>query len=333
MKNKSFQGLLQRFFLERLMKQKNVSPRTISSYRDTFRLFLKYMNEEIPCNPLNISIEMVNAETVIGFLNYIETVRNNSIKTRNNRLAALHSFMNYVSFQAPEYLAITQRVMSIPFKKTETKQVNYLIREEVDAILNVCNLNYWIGRRDRAMISVLYNTGVRVSELISIRKKDIILSRNRMGSIRIMGKGRKERVIPIWKTTQGYLREFIKEIGENDDDYLFTNSQGEQLTRSGIRYRLDCLALSASHDCPSLKKKRVTPHVFRHTTAMHLLEAGVDISTIAIWLGHESMETTHKYMVADLRLKEKALAKVSEPKGSTYRYKPSADILNFLDTL
>lgn len=183
------------------------------------------------------------------------------------------------------------------------------------------------------MISLLYNTGVRVSELVSIKKKDVILNRNGTGLIHVIGKGRKERTIPIWKTPQNYLTEFFKEISGNDEDYLFTSERGEQLTRSGVTYRLDCLVKTASLHCPSLLKKRVTPHVFRHTTAMHLLQAGVDISTIAIWLGHESIETTHKYMVADIRLKEKALAKTAEPNASEFRYKPSTDVLSFLDTL
>ncbi len=315
------------------MKQKNVSACTISSYRDTFRIFLRYMNSEKQCVPSQITIEMINAETIIKFLNYLETVRKNSIKTRNNRLSAIHSFFEYVSFQAPEYLSIIQRVMSIPFKKTETKNVNYLIKEEIDSILNGCDLRCWLGRRDKIMISILYNTGVRVSELISIEIKDIVLNKNGTGSIHVIGKGRKERTIPIWKSTQNYISEFMKETHGNTTEYLFTSQYGEKLTRSGIKYRLDCLVKNASLNCPTLIKKQVTPHVFRHTTAMHLLESGVDISTIAIWLGHESIETTHKYMVADLRLKEEALSRMKEPKVSEFRYKPSTDILSFLDSL
>lgn len=333
MKNTTFQSLLQCFFLERLMNQIRVSPCTISSYRDTFRIFLRYMKEKKQCTPSQVTFEMVNAENIIDFLNYMETVRMNSIKTRNTRLAAIHSFMKYASFQAPEYLSIIQRVMSIPFKKTETKNVDYLVMEEVESIMEACDLNNWLGRRDRIMVSILYNTGVRVSELVSIKKKDVTLHPNGTGSIRVMGKGRKERSVPIWKTTQNCLSEFLKETGDHAEDYLFTSQNGEKLTRSGVMYRLDCLVKTASHHCLSLLKKRVTPHVYRHTTAMHLLEAGVDISTIAIWLGHESIETTHKYMVADLRLKEKALAQISEPNVTGFRYKPSADILSFLDSL
>ncbi|MCL6446066.1 MAG: site-specific integrase [Alicyclobacillus sp.] len=329
----SFQSMLQKFFLERLMNQMNASPDTIKAYRDTFRIFLRYMNEEKHCAPSQLTLEMINAENVLDFLQYIETVRNNSTKTRNHRLAAIHSFMNYVSFQAPEYLSVIQRVMSIPFKKTETRQVEYLVDEEVDAIMQGCDLSSWLGRRDRLMLAILYNTGVRVSELVSIKKRDISLNKNGTGSIRVKGKGRKERSLPLWKTTKQYLEAFLKETEINEDNYVFTSQQGKQLTRSGVTYRLACLVKTASKSCPSLRQKRVTPHVLRHTTAMHLLEAGVDISTIAIWLGHESIETTHKYMVADLRLKERALAQTKEPQALRFRYQPPADILSFLDSL
>lgn len=333
MKTISFPSLLQRFFLERLVNQMNASPCTISSYRDTFRLFLKFMKTEKQCSSEKITLEMVNAETIIDFLNYLETARNNSIKTRNNRLAAVHSFMSYVSYQAPEYLSIVQRVMSIPFKKTETRTIDYLTKEEVESLLSACNLKSWLGRRDHVMIAILYNTGMRVSELTAIQKKDISLHPNRTGCIKVMGKGRKERTIPIWKTTQSCLSEYLKEMITSTEVFLFTSQQGEKLTRSGVAYRINNLVSIASDNCHSLLKKQVTPHVFRHTTAMHLLEAGIDISTIALWLGHESIETTHKYMGADLRLKEQALAQVKEPSTAEFRYQPSTDILSFLDKL
>lgn len=333
MKNNSFQVLLQRFFLERLINQMNASPCTVSSYRDSFRIFLKYMKAEKDCAPSKVTLEMCNADNILDFLKYLESVRKNSIKTRNNRLAAIHSFMEYVSFQVPEYLALIQRVKSIPFKKTETRAMDYLVAEEIDALLAGCDLNCWLGRRDRIMIAMLYNTGVRVSELVSMKKKDVTLNPNGRGTIRVLGKGRKERAIPLWKTTQNYLAEFFKESVGNDEEYLFIDQRGEKLTRSGAAFRLKSLAIAASEQCPSLRKKRITPHLFRHTTPMYLLKSGVDISTIAIWLGHESIETTHKYMVADLQLKEQALAKTKQPQTSNFRYKPTANILSFLDAL
>lgn len=333
MRSNCFHSLLQRFFLERLINQMNASPCTISSYRDTFRLFLKYMKMEKNCPPSHLSFNTVNAENILDFLNFLENNRHNSLSTINNRLAAIHAFMKYVSYQNPEYLSITQRVMAIPFRRTETKNVCYLLPKEVEAILNVCKLSSWHGRRDRVMIAILHNTGVRVSELIFIKKNDVILNEKSSSYIHVMGKGRKERTIPLWKTTQDYLTEFLKETSCNGVDYVFTNKHGDRLTRSGVKYRLDCLVKEATRHCPSLIKKRVTAHVFRHTTAMHLLAAGIDISTIAIWLGHESIETTHKYVVADLMIKEQALAKTKEPVASRFRYNPSEDILSFLDSL
>ncbi len=329
----NFQSLLQRFFLERLINQMNASPCTVSSYRDTFRILLKYFKDEKNVSVCNVSIESISAENVLGFLNHLKNVRGNSISTLNNRLAAIHSFMGYVAYQNPEYLSTVQKVKAIPFKRHETKSLGYLSNIEVEAIMDACDLNTWLGRRDRIMVTLLYNTGARVTELVSIRIQDIELNHNSTSTIQITGKGRKQRVVPLWKTTRASLTEFIKETNKIGDDYLFTSYGGEKLSRSGVKYRLDCLIKAAAVGCPSLLKKRVTPHTYRHTTAVHMLQSGIDISTIAIWLGHESIETTHKYMTADLRLKERALSQVKEPDVKGFRYQPPSDILSFLDTL
>lgn len=333
MKKDNFQILLQRYFLERLINQRNVSHCTISSYRDTFRLLLKYLKEEKKCAPDKLTIELISVENVLDFLKYLTVVRGNAISTVNNRLAAIHSFMNYVAYQNPEYLFIVQRVKAIPYKKNESKALEYLSAIEVEAILNCCDLKTLSGRRDRIMIALFYNTGVRVTELLSVKISDIIVNQNATSTVQVLGKGRKHRIVPLWKTTASFLAEFIRETGKKDDDYLFTSSSGQQLSRSGAKYRLDCLVKSSLNACPSLRRKHVTPHTFRHTTAMHLLQAGVDLSTIAIWLGHESIETTHKYMTADLHLKERALAQIKEPEAVGFRYRPSNDILSFLDGL
>ncbi len=333
MKKDNFQNLLQRYFLERLINQRNVSHCTISSYRDTFRLLLKYLKEERNCVPDKLTIELISADNVLGFLKYLTVVRGNTISTVNNRLAAIHSFMNYVAYQNPEYLFIVQRVKVIPFKKDESKALEYLSAIEVEAIMNCCDLKTEPGRRDRIMIVLFYNTGIRVTELLSVRIKDIAVNQPAISTVQILGKGRKHRVVPLWKSTASFLAEFIAETGKKNDDYLFTSSSGQQLSRSGVKYRLDCLVKSSSIVCPSLARKQVTPHTFRHTTAMHLLQAGVDISTIAIWLGHESIETTHKYMTADLNLKERALSQLKQPELEKFRYRPSNDILSFLDGL
>ena len=313
------------------MKQRNASPATISAYRDTFRLLLRYLRDTKRCGPSEVTLELLTPDTILDFLNYLEMTRHNTIKTRNHRLAAIHSFMEYVSFEAPEYLGLVQRVMQIPFKRAETRTVDYLVAAEVEALLAACDVNQWLGRRDRLMVAILYNTGLRVSELVSLKYAAISLGAT--STIRFWGKGRKERVLPLWESTKRYLVDWMNEQNGSNEDYLFANCRGERLTRSGVSSRLAGLAVKASEICPSLRAKRVTPHVLRHATAMHLLESGVDISTIAIWLGHESIETTHKYMVADLRLKEQALAKMQSLNAPSFRYQPSTDILNFLETL
>lgn len=335
MRTNDFQSLLQRFFLERLINQQKVSNHTIQSYKDTFRIFLKYLNEEHSIKADMVKMESMNADVIIKFLNYLETQRSNKCNTINNRLAAIKSFMEYVSYEAPEYLGIIRKVRAIPFRNTEKKEVCYLTKEEIDTLLNVCDVSTLEGRRDYLMILLLYNTGIRVSEMVSIRKKDIIKSDNGQYHLIIMGKGRKERTIPLWKNTSKLLTQYIKEHKISNEDYLLSGRNIEHLTRTGVRYRIDCIVKEAIKNLPSLQNKSITPHVFRHSTAMGLLQSGVDISTIAIWLGHETIETTHKYMVADMKLKEEALKKISEP-GQYHennRYHASKDILSFLNSL
>ena len=325
-----FPALVQGFFLERLMTQRNASPATVSAYRDTFRLLLRYLADQQQCPAAAVTMDMLNADTILAFLDDLEVRRQNSIKTRNHRLAAIHSFMDYVSFQAPEYLGLVQRVKQIPFKKAANRVVSYLVPTEMDALLGVCAVDTWLGRRDRLMLTLLYNTGMRVSELTGLTRASVILTPSGVRTVRIWGKGRKERVLPLWQSTQGYLTDWLREQGESGDPHVFTNRRGQPLTRSGVMARLQWLAQAATPQCPSVADKRVTPHVIRHTTAMHLLQSGIDLSTIAIWLGHESIETTHKYMVADLQLKERALAKTASPQVPSGRYQPSDDILAFL---
>ncbi|WP_202708551.1 tyrosine-type recombinase/integrase [Sporosalibacterium faouarense] len=335
MKNSDFQGLLQNFFLERLINQQKVSYYTIQSYKDTFRIFLKYMNDEHGVSAYTITMEAINADTVVEFLNYLESHRKNKCKTVNNRLAAIKSFMEYISYEAPEYLSIVRRVKAIPFRNVEKKEISYLTKEEIDALLNTCKSSTPDGRRDYLMILLLYNSGMRVSEMISMQRKDVIIPSNGSCHLRIMGKGRKERTIPLWQTTTKYLIQYMNEHEIHNNDYLLSGRNVEHLTRSGVRYRIACIAKEASCKCPSLEYKSVTPHVFRHSTAMSLLQSGVDISTIAIWLGHESIETTHKYMIADMKLKENALKKLHEPEPRylNSRYNAANDILQFLKSL
>lgn len=335
MENKTFQILLQNFFLKWMMGQKKVSPATIQSYKDTFRILFVYLSEVHGVNPSSVKMDLIHADTIIGFLHYLEKDRKNSLKTVNNRLAAIKSFIDYVSYECPEYSEVIRKIKRVPFRKCEKKEICYLTKEEIDSLLNSCEINTAEGRRDYLMLLLLYNSGMRVSEMISIKKRDIYFSDNGKCHLRIMGKGRKERVIPLWKSTTKYLADFIDEHQVDDNNYLLLGRNVNHLTRSGVRYRIDCIAKRAIKNSPSLIGKTITPHVFRHSTAMSLLQSGIDISTIALWLGHESIETTHQYMVADLKLKEEALNKLHEPKmiGENNRYQASGDILEFLNSL
>ncbi|OLN24978.1 tyrosine-type recombinase/integrase [Desulfosporosinus metallidurans] len=330
-----FQVLLQKYFLVRLMGQQKVSPNTVQAYKDTFRLYLRYLNDDISISPNSVNMSHFTTDTIIGFLKYLETKRNNTAKTINNRLAAIKSFLEFVSYESPEYLGNIRKIKAIPFRKTDKKEVAYLTKNEIDALLGACDQSDVEGRRDYMMLLLLYNTGMRVSELVSLKGKDIFSLDNLKGYIRIYGKGRKERSVPLWKSTAEYLRNYMKAHGISCDDYLLSGRNVPHLTRSGIRYRIECIVLRASDNCSSLRTKKVTAHVFRHSTAMSMLQSGVDISTIAIWLGHESIETTHKYMIADLKLKEHALSKVQEPNmdRESHRYLIDNDILQFLALL
>lgn len=332
--SEDFQRLLQKYFLIRLMGQRKVSPNTVQSYKDTFRLYLCYLNDDIGIPPNSVSMSHITTDTIIGFLKHLESKRKNTAKTINNRLAAIKSFLEFASYESPEYLGNIRKIKAIPFRKTDKKEIPYLTKSEMDALLNACDQSNE-GRRDHMMFLLLYNTGMRVSELVSLKGKDIFISDNLKGHIRIYGKGRKERSVPLWKSTAEYLRKYLEVHSISQDDYLLSGRNVPHLTRSGIRYRIDCIVLRASDNCSSLRTKKVTAHVFRHSTAMSMLQSGVDISTIAIWLGHESIETTHKYMIADLKLKERALSKVQEPyiNQESLRYTVNNDILRFLESL
>jgi len=332
--NSTFQDLLQKFFLKRMMDQKNASPETIKSYRDTFRIYIEYLNVVHKCPPHKIGLEHIEADYILGFLEYLESKRGNQTKTINNRLAAIRAFLHFMSFEKPEYSATIQRGLTIPFRKAEKRQMDFLTRNEIDAVLDVCSTKEALGRRDRMMVLILYNTGIRVSELLSLRCRDITFDGSgTAGYIHVTGKGRKERNIPLWKTTASCINKYVEERGLKQDDKLFANHTGEELTRSGVRYRIDCLVEKAQKKIPGLKNKNISPHTFRHSTALHLLQSGIDISTIAIWLGHESINTTHKYMEADVEMKQKTLEKIAEPSVRGYRFKPSKDILAFLSSL
>ena len=306
--DKSFQSLLQKFFLKWLMKQRNVSPETIKSYRDTFRIFIRHLEGAHRIQPSDATVEHLEAGYIIGFLEYLEKERGNQIKTINNRHSAINCFLGFLCFEIPEYSGLLSRSLMIPFGKEEKRQMDFLSKDEFQALQEACDPDTELGRRDSLMLIILYNTGVRVSELLRTCGKNVVTDAAGLPSyIHVYGKGRKERDVPIWKSTAKFLRKYMEDYGMGDNDKLFTNRLDGPLTRSGVRYRLNILVDKAAESKPALKRKTVTPHTFRHTAALNLLQAGVDISTIAIWLGHESILTTHKYMEADLEMKRRTL--------------------------
>lgn len=330
----SIQVLIQNYFLERLIQQRGVTSRTVESYRDTFRIYIKYLQKEWGISVEKISVFDFNQTRVLSFLKYLEEIRHNKPATLNNRLSVIHSFMKYVAEQAPEYSDIAKGTMIIPLKKQETKVIEYIIKEEFHALLNQCDDSTYIGFRDKVMLMLLYNTGIRVSELININWnsfKDVEC--NKGGYLSITGKGRKKRTIPLWKSTTKLVRKFVDIYQIQNETTIFINKNKANLTRSGVRFRINKLIMMAGHECPSLLEKNISVHSFRHSVAMNLLQAGIDISTIAIWLGHNSIETTHKYMVADLEIKRKAMEKAGIIDSSVQKFKPSNDLLEFLSKL
>ena len=325
---RAFPALLQDFFHRRLVAQRGVSTHTIASYRDTFALFLGYAAERTGRTPSALTLSDLDAPMVLGFLDHLETERSNSPRTRNLRLTAIRSFMRYASLQEPTLLPVAQRVLAIPVKRFDRPVLGYLSREEVTAIIDAPDRSTWSGQRDTVLFAVLYNTGARVSEITRLHV--------RFGAttvVQLFGKGRKERAVPLWTRTSRSLRQWFDEEGEATPDYAFRNTRGDRLTRQGVTHLLDQACQRARERCPSLAAKRVSPHVVRHTTAMHLLQAGVDVATIALWLGHERLETTHQYVEADLQLKERALGKLAPLGQRTKRFKADASLLTFLASL
>lgn len=326
-----FPALVQEFFCRRLREQRDTSPETIASYRDTFRLLITYAARTKKKDIAKLCLEDLNASLILGFLDHLERDRGNSARTRNTRLTAIRSFTRYASFRSPAYLETYQQIQAIPTKRFDRPLIGFLSREEMQAIIDAPDRSTASGYRDHVMFSMFYNTGARVSEIANLKTKDIILGSHSMVSLH--GKGRKERSVPLWKETSSHLKKWCSRTQREPASPLFPNRVGGFLTRSGIEHRLRVAVRQASRSCSSLKDKTVTPHTIRHTTAMHLLQAGIDITVIALWLGHEKVTTTHMYLEADLALKEKALSKLESPAGKTMRYRATGGILAFLESL
>jgi integrase/recombinase XerD len=324
--------LLQSFFSEHLAQHRQVSFQTIASYRDTFRLLLQFTRDKKGIEPAVLTFEALDAPAILGFLDSLEQQRANCIRSRNVRLTAIRSFFRVVALREPSCLGIATQVLAIPIKRSDKPLVGYVTRAEVDAILAGRDRQTWTGRRDSALLLTMFNTGARVSEMTALRREQIILVPKPF--VHLEGKGRKQRMVPLWPTTAKVLRGWLDEAAPRPESRAFPNRRGHPLTRFGVTHLLREAVQAAASKCPSLVGKKVSPHSFRHGTAMALLQSGVDIAVIALWLGHESIETTHKYIEADLAVKEKALATLSPPetKGRR-RFRADDTLLAFLAKL
>jgi len=327
----TFAGLLQSFFTERLMGQRNASPHTIASYRDTFRLLLAFVQDRLRRPPTTVALEDLDAPFLGRFLDHLETDHGNLPRSRNLRLAAIHSFFKYVALHEPSQGALAQRVLAIPCKRHKTKPIDFLTRPEIDALLAVPDQGTWMGRRDRTLLLVAAQTGLRASELIGLRCQDVTFGTG--ANVQCTGKGRKQRRTPLRKDAVAALRAWLRERDGQPADVLFPNARGQRLSHDGLAYILAKHVATARQQCASLVNKRVTPHVLRHSLAMELLQAGVDRSVIALWLGHETLDTVQVYLHANPELKEQALAKTKPFNGRPGRYRPDDQLLAFLKGL
>jgi integrase/recombinase XerD len=322
---------LQMFFTDRLVGQRQASPHTIAAYRDTLRLLLRFAAEQTGKQPCDLDLGDLDAPLIAGFLDHLEHHRGNSARTRNHRLAAIHSLFSYAALRHPEHAASIQRVLAIPPKRFERNLITYLTDDEVDALLAACDRTRWTGRRDHAMWTLTIQTGLRISELTGLTCADVVLD---VGAhVHCIGKGRKERRTPLVPLTVNVLVAWLDERGGAPTEPLFPTSTGRRLSRDAIERRLAHHTAVARQRCPSLSAKRVTAHTLRHTAAMRLLTAGVDITVIALWLGHEQIATTNIYLHADMTHKERAIARVTAPNTTPGRYQPADTLLAFLEAL
>lgn len=323
-------ALIQRFFTDRLCTQLEASRHTIAGYRDTFRLLLRYASVHRKKPPVNLTVEDIDADLVADFLVHTETARGNSVRSRNTRLAAIRSFFRFVAMTDPTWLQHCQRILAMPNKRYVKRVVTFLNAEEMAALLAAPDRTTWVGRRDHALLLLAVQTGLRASELVGLTRGDVVLGTG--AHIRCMGKGRKERVTPLRRETAKLLATWIG-ADKDANKPLFPSIRGERLSRDALEHLVRKHSLTAARGCPSIGCKRVTPHTLRHSTAMDLLHHGVDQAVIALWLGHENVETTQIYIHADMRIKEQALARVTAPATSPGRFRPDDQLLAFLEGL
>jgi len=331
MSTASFPTLLQTFFTDRLLRQLRASAHTIAAYRDTFRLLLRYALQRLRQPPTKLRLESLDAGFIASFLEHLESTRGNSVRTRNMRLAAIRSFFRYVAICEPAYALHCERILSMPDKRYDRRPVAFLSRTEVEALVDAPSKTTWTGRRDRVLLLVAVQTGLRVSELIALQRQDVATGPG--AHLRCRGKGRKERCTPLRRDADASLAAWLREHPAGDRDPVFATVRGRPLSRDAVERVITKHVKTAASHCPSLAKKRVTPHILRHTAAMDLLQHGVDRAVIALWLGHESVETTQIYLHADLQMKEAALARTVPLDVARGRYRPDDQLLVFLEAL
>jgi site-specific recombinase XerD len=327
----SFAALVQTFFAEHLTQQRALSPHTIAAYRDAFLLFVNFAQSRLGKSPTAMNLTDITADLILAFLDHLEHERHNTVRSRNARLAALRAFLKFAAHRDVSSLHVLERSLGVPMKRFERPMLSFLSREEMLAVIGA-PIDTWISQRDHLLLGLLYNTGARVSEIIGVKVADVVL--DGAPCVHLHGKGRKQRSVPLWRSTAKALRAWLKSNPQLiATSSLLPNRDGQPMTRSNVTQRLELAVHSAAKVHGDLAKRHISPHTIRRTTAMHLLQSGVDISVIALWLGHESPTTTHQYVEADLAMKDRALARLQEPDEKIRRYRAPDSLLEFLRTL
>ena len=327
----SFAALVQQFFTEHLVTQRAVSPRTVACYRDALMLFLDFASHQLGKTPTSLQLIDIQPELILAFLDHLEQERHNGVRSRNLRLTALRAFLKFAGRRDVASLHVVEQALGVPMKRFERPMLGYLTREEMVAVLGKPGES-WSSQRDHLLLAMLYNTGARVSEIIGVRVVDVVL--DGAACVHLHGKGRKLRSVPLWACTVAEIRAWLRlNPMLRGEAALLPNRDGRAMSRSNVAQRLNLAVARAAVQEPGLLKKRVSPHVLRHTTAMHLLQSGVPFNVIALWLGHESATTTHRYVEADLEMKEKALARLEAPDTRIRRYQAPDSLMRFLKTL
>lgn len=327
----SFASLVQSFFAEHLTQQRALSARTVAAYRDAFLLFLDFAQARLHKLPTAMQLADVTPTLILAFLDNLEGERHNSVRSRNARLAALRTFLKFAARREVTALHIVEQALGVPMKRFERPMLGFLTREEILAVIGRPSAG-WVSQRDCLLMALMYNTGARVSEVIGVKLADVVL--DAAACVHLHGKGRRERSVPLWRSTVKVIRAWLRlnaHLGPTSA--LLPNRSGEAMTRSNVTQRLALAVQAAAVTVPSLAERSVSPHTLRHTTAMHLLQSGVDISVIALWLGHESPTTTHQYVEADLAMKEKALSRLQDPNIPARRFRANDSLLDFLKNL